>query len=87
MPSTDPVAGGQSEACPLGADRDRVSDHIVVDISAERSGRVASADVADEALAAAGGAADRSDQELHIRGVDRVSIDYRRRLGELALGA
>jgi hypothetical protein len=26
-------------------------------------------------------------QELHIRGVDRVSIDYRRRLGELALGA
>ena len=26
-------------------------------------------------------------QELHIRGVDRVSIDYRRRLGEIALGS
>jgi vanillate O-demethylase monooxygenase subunit len=25
-------------------------------------------------------------QELHIRGVDRVSIDYRRWLGEIALG-
>ena len=26
-------------------------------------------------------------QELHIRGVDRVSIDYRRWLGEIALGS